>query len=108
MLREPVCPPVSVQVPPEGGAPPLRGDRDPDVGEHGGAPELNVGQVAHEGGEPVASRDEVHLLVLVKISGGRVQHGVRMGVVHTTNAIVGNLEHKSVKKCCLSEQLLLT
>ena len=97
MLREPVRPPVTVQVPPEGGAPPLRGDGDPDVGEHGGAPELDVGEVAHEGGEPVAPRDEVHLLVHVQVSGGRVQHGVRVGIVHTTNAIVGNLVNSSVK-----------
>ena len=92
MLREPVSPPVGVQVPPEGGAASLGGDGDPDVGEHGGAPELDVGEVAHEGGEPVASRDEVHLPVLVQVFvGGRVHHGVRMGVIHASNPIIGNL-----------------
>ena len=68
---EPVRASVSVEVPPEGGAPPLRGDGDPDVGEDCGATELDVGEVAHEGGESVAARDEVHLLVLVQVPGAR-------------------------------------
>ena len=67
MLGEPVHSPVGVEIPPEGGAAPLRSDGDPDVGEHSGAPELDVGEVAHEGGEPVAPGDEVHLLVFVQV-----------------------------------------
>ena len=66
MNREPVHSAVGEEIPPKGGAAPLRGDGDPDVGEHSGAPELDIGEVAHEGGESVAPGDEVHLLLFVQ------------------------------------------
>ena len=89
---EPVEVTIAEQIPPDRSTPLLRGNGHSNVGEHSGSAQLHIREVAHEGGQSVSSGQGVHLPVGVISVPCHVEKGVRMGIVDSSNTIVGNLE----------------